>query len=183
MLKAAFVQGRLTKHEFDTRVGKALLARTYADLTALTADIPAWSIPQPAREPAKTTARSERTVVRAVACAIIALAAIAVAAMAGSWATPARPHWRSMACYAVYDWPGRSAMQYWHVATLTRAINDARHTTDRALARDLQNLRQASRRYDAASVPPISAGPRHIAANHVRRDTSQVISDCQTPRS
>jgi hypothetical protein len=38
-LKAAFVQGRLTKHEFDHRVGRVLFA-TYAELDALTADIP-----------------------------------------------------------------------------------------------------------------------------------------------
>jgi len=40
-LKAAFVQDRLTKDEFDLRVGQALASRTYADLAALTADIPA----------------------------------------------------------------------------------------------------------------------------------------------
>ena len=40
LLKAAFVQGRLTKHEFDLRVGQVLASRTYADLRALTADIP-----------------------------------------------------------------------------------------------------------------------------------------------
>ena len=39
VLKAAFVQGRLDKDEFDLRVGRALASRTYADLTALTADI------------------------------------------------------------------------------------------------------------------------------------------------
>jgi DUF1707 SHOCT-like domain len=39
-LKAAFVQGRLTKDEFDARVSQALASRTYADLTALTADLP-----------------------------------------------------------------------------------------------------------------------------------------------
>jgi len=38
-LKAAFVQGRLAKDEFDLRVGKVLA--TYAELDALTADIPA----------------------------------------------------------------------------------------------------------------------------------------------
>ncbi|MGB6581753.1 MAG: DUF1707 domain-containing protein [Streptosporangiaceae bacterium] len=41
-LKAAFVQGRLTKDEFDQRVGRALA--TYAELDALTADIPAGPI-------------------------------------------------------------------------------------------------------------------------------------------
>ena len=40
-LQAAFVQGRLTKDELDTRAGQAFAARTYADLAALTADIPA----------------------------------------------------------------------------------------------------------------------------------------------
>ena len=41
VLKAAFVQGRLGKHELNARVGQALAARTYADLAALTADLPA----------------------------------------------------------------------------------------------------------------------------------------------
>lgn len=41
VLKAAYVQGRLTKDEFDLRVGQAFVSRTYADLGALTADIPA----------------------------------------------------------------------------------------------------------------------------------------------
>jgi Domain of unknown function (DUF1707) len=40
-LKAAFVQGRLEKDEFDLRVGQALVARTYAQLAAVTAGIPA----------------------------------------------------------------------------------------------------------------------------------------------
>jgi len=40
-LKAAFVQGRLAKDEFDLRVGQALASRTYADLAVLTADLPA----------------------------------------------------------------------------------------------------------------------------------------------
>ena len=39
-LKAAFVQGMLTKDELDLRVGQAFVARTYAQLAAVTADIP-----------------------------------------------------------------------------------------------------------------------------------------------
>ncbi|MGO8728730.1 MAG: DUF1707 domain-containing protein [Streptosporangiaceae bacterium] len=50
LLKAAFVQGRLTKDELDARAGQALTARTYAELAALTADIPAR--PPAARPPA-----------------------------------------------------------------------------------------------------------------------------------
>jgi len=56
MLKTAFVQGRLVKDEFDLRVGQVLASRTYADLSALTADIPAGLIraqsPNRARKPA-----------------------------------------------------------------------------------------------------------------------------------
>lgn len=39
-LKAAFVQGRLAKDEFDARVGQALAARTHAQLLSLRADLP-----------------------------------------------------------------------------------------------------------------------------------------------
>ncbi len=49
-LKAAFVEGRLTKDEFDLRVGQVLAI--YAELDALTADIPAEpAVPRPS-EPA-----------------------------------------------------------------------------------------------------------------------------------
>ena len=45
-LKEAFVRGRLTKDELAVRAGRALVSRTYAELTAITADIlvtiPAW---------------------------------------------------------------------------------------------------------------------------------------------
>ena len=40
-LKAAFVQGRLGRDEFDLRVGQTFASRTYAELAALTADVPA----------------------------------------------------------------------------------------------------------------------------------------------
>jgi len=40
VLKAAFVQGRLTKDEFDARVGQTFASRTYAELAVITADIP-----------------------------------------------------------------------------------------------------------------------------------------------
>jgi hypothetical protein len=39
VLKSAFMQGRLTKDEFDLRVGQVFVSRTYTDLDVLTADI------------------------------------------------------------------------------------------------------------------------------------------------
>jgi hypothetical protein len=44
VLKAAFVQGRLTKDELDLRVGRALTSRTYAEQAAVIADLPAGLI-------------------------------------------------------------------------------------------------------------------------------------------
>ena len=43
-LKTAFVQGRLAKDELDARVGQALASRTHAELTVITADLPAGPI-------------------------------------------------------------------------------------------------------------------------------------------
>lgn len=40
-LKAAYVQGRLSKDEFDARVGRTLTSRTYAELAAVSGGIPA----------------------------------------------------------------------------------------------------------------------------------------------
>jgi len=39
-LKAAYVQGRLTKDELDERLGRALVPVTHAELSALTEDLP-----------------------------------------------------------------------------------------------------------------------------------------------
>jgi Domain of unknown function (DUF1707) len=57
-LKAAFVQGRLAKDEFDLRVGQALASRTYAELAALIADLPAGPAGAvPPRRAARSQAR------------------------------------------------------------------------------------------------------------------------------
>jgi hypothetical protein len=40
-LKAAFVQGRLTRDQLGVRAGQALVSRTYAELAAVTDGIPA----------------------------------------------------------------------------------------------------------------------------------------------
>ena len=49
VLKAAFVQGRLTKDMFDVRVGQAFASRTYADLDVLTRQSPYLPCSVPSR--------------------------------------------------------------------------------------------------------------------------------------
>jgi hypothetical protein len=76
-LKAAFVEERLTMDELDARVGQALASRTYADLAALTADIPAGSS---AALPPKPTRAQGRM---AVGAGVIVAATVPTA---GLWA-------------------------------------------------------------------------------------------------
>ena len=45
VLKAGFAEGRLTQDEYNDRMGRAYAARTYGELTALTADLPAGAMP------------------------------------------------------------------------------------------------------------------------------------------
>ena len=70
LLQAAFVEGRLARDEFDERVGLALVSRTYGELAAVTADIPAELIGAlPRRPPVRVRRRvSMNTAVTAGAC-------------------------------------------------------------------------------------------------------------------
>lgn len=79
-LKAAFVQGRLTKDEFEVRVGQALASRTYADTAALTADIPPARLTR-ARplEPARESVNKKKKAVAALSCATLAIAGMLAA--------------------------------------------------------------------------------------------------------
>jgi Domain of unknown function (DUF1707)/Domain of unknown function (DUF4190) len=45
VLKAGFAEGRLTQDEYNDRMGRAYTARTYGELMALTADLPAGVLP------------------------------------------------------------------------------------------------------------------------------------------
>jgi hypothetical protein len=47
VLRAGFVEGRLSSGELDQRIGQAYAARTYADLWSLTADLPTGALPYP----------------------------------------------------------------------------------------------------------------------------------------
>jgi hypothetical protein len=47
VLRAGFTEGRLTQDELNDRVAQAYAARTYGQLWALTADLPAGALPYP----------------------------------------------------------------------------------------------------------------------------------------
>lgn len=76
LLQGAFLEGRLTQDEHADRVGRALSARTYADLAELTADLPVpppghpFPRPSPSAGPAGTT-RVSRMAITAVVLAVL----------------------------------------------------------------------------------------------------------------
>src|SRR5579872_7266089 len=81
LLKAAFVQGRLTQDELDGRIGQALAARTYAELATATADLPAEPERTPTAAPAPAAARARtqnRSANRAVKSGVGAIGAVIV---------------------------------------------------------------------------------------------------------
>jgi uncharacterized protein DUF1707 len=84
MLKAAFVHGRVTKEEFEVRVGQAFAARTYAELAVVIADIPAGQIANwPPSKPVQAQARPPMShATKARTCVVIALAMMTVATFA-----------------------------------------------------------------------------------------------------
>jgi hypothetical protein len=51
VIRAGYAEGRLTQDELDERVAAAYAARTYAELWALTADLPAGPLPVAAFSP------------------------------------------------------------------------------------------------------------------------------------
>ena len=85
VLKAAFVQGMLPKDEFDMRVGQTFASRTYAELAALTADIPVGLVrAQLLRKPARAQApHPENKVVNSCAFAALAITVLGAVLLTG----------------------------------------------------------------------------------------------------
>ena len=72
VLKAGFTEGRLTQDEYNDRMGRAYAARTYGELMALTADLPAGAMPavwpvQVYQPPASTNSLARAALVLGVA--------------------------------------------------------------------------------------------------------------------
>ena len=76
LLKVAFVHGLLAKDEFGERIGRALASRTYAELAALTADIPAGGPTAPTPHQAAAPKTRRRVSRRAVAGACVLVSAV-----------------------------------------------------------------------------------------------------------
>ncbi len=58
VLKVAFVQGRLTKDEFEARIGQTFVSRTYAELAVVTVGLTGA---QPQRQPTRAQVKKAAT--------------------------------------------------------------------------------------------------------------------------
>jgi Domain of unknown function (DUF1707) len=83
LLKTAFVRGMLDKAEFDLRVGQAFASRTYAELAAVTRDLPA-PLPDPAVPVPAVPDEGWLTLQRAVAISACLLVPTALATALGA---------------------------------------------------------------------------------------------------
>lgn len=87
VLKAAFVQGRLSQDELGARVGQTLTSRTYGELAAVTADIPAEAAAVRSAVTARPHARTPVSRVRATlwaACVVVPVTLLALTFVTGS---------------------------------------------------------------------------------------------------
>jgi len=114
MLKAGYVQGRLTKDEFDERLGRTLTARTLADLAAVTTDLPAGLTdvpPVPSREPGSPTAAK---VVLSAAGGLLAPAVLAAAVLSGNSQLYALFILPTMITFVAWIVAGAVVLDAWH---------------------------------------------------------------------
>jgi Domain of unknown function (DUF1707) len=132
-LKAAFAQGRLSPDELDDRVGQAFASRTYAELAALTADIPAGQTSTsqastsqastsqtvagpagagPPGSPARTLATAAR---RTGLCILVALALVGLAALTNMKAFAILAYYGGiLAAIAASGFLGYGVVDAWH---------------------------------------------------------------------
>ena len=80
VLKTSFVEGRLTRQELDLRLGQALVSRFFAELMALTADLPVGMFGRlPAHPVTPAFPRTSRLAIAAVALVLGSLAVVIAA--------------------------------------------------------------------------------------------------------
>jgi len=176
VLKAALVQGWLAKDEFDARIGQARASRTYAELAAVTADVPAGlDEPRLPRWPLRMTNAVRWSASGLVTPAVLA-AAVAFASLRGDGRYEAAAFVIAFAYFVVWLSVGVGMLWEWHCACLPTARvcvrcahTAASHRTPASCAVRLGSLTLWKRCPCAGYVPPgmspqTASGLDHIAA-------------------
>jgi Domain of unknown function (DUF1707) len=161
VLKAAFVQDRISKDELDQRIGKVLASRTYDDLDILTADIPAGLTRAQPAEPARGSDDGKKLIRRASAAAAGTGFVMTEAALA------ALPHYPVSALGALAAGSVIGALAAGLLAVLLTLI---KWVLDRSSVRQSSLGAPAGARENTAGHPaPASPGPQPRQIGHRMR--------------
>jgi DUF1707 SHOCT-like domain len=159
-LKTAYAQGRLTKDELEARAGQAFASRTYAELDALTADIPAdlspaspaaaesgavW--PRPST-PARTMAKAAR---RSGVCLLVAVALVEGAYLAGNFLLIVAAFFALIAASGFFGYGILDAWQEWRSGAQSPPGRDRRHPSRRGIPVPARPLSHAA--YSTSCAP------------------------------
>jgi Domain of unknown function (DUF1707) len=162
-LKVAFVQGRLTKDELDARLGQIFAARRYAELAAVTADIPAGLAGvQPSREPPRwRRSNAVRWAASGVVTPAILAAALVVSSVRGDGGYAAVALLAACAYFVFWLSTGANMLWEWHCESVPTAgmcvrcgHTAASHRSPAACTVRLGSVRLQSRCPCAGYVPP-----------------------------
>ena len=174
VLKAAFVQGWLAKDEFDARIGQARASRTYVELAAVTADVPAGLDGVPPRGLLRANNAVKWGASGLVVPAILA-AAVAFASLRGGGRYEAAALVIAFAYFMFWLSMGADMLWEWHCTSLPAARMCVRcahiaasHRTPASCAVRLGSLKLWRRCPCAGYVPPglspQTADPDRLAA-------------------
>jgi hypothetical protein len=162
-LKAAFVQGRLAKDEFDARVGQAFTARTYAELAAVTADLPAGLV---------TARPGELARVRPSVVAIISVITVLTAGLwAAAWSAKGDNGPLNVAVFSLtFAWLGTVILAGAVTLESRRHSRSGRQLPPRPTSgEDGPVFRRPVSAASAEQLPPIDHGQQHTAEAAPRR--------------
>ena len=122
-LKAAFVRGRLTKDEFDARIGQALASRTYADLAAVTVGLAAARPPRkpPRKPPRRQVSNAVRWSTSGLFAPAVLAAAFALATLGGDGRYEAVGFVIAFVYFVFWLSVGADMLWQWHCASLPTA--------------------------------------------------------------
>jgi Domain of unknown function (DUF1707) len=162
-LKVAFVQGRLTKDEFDARISQALASRTHAELATVTADVPAWlaGARRPRKAPGWRVSNAVRWGASGFVTPVILAAAFAVGSLPGGGGYGAVAFVVAFVYFVFWLSVGADMLWQWHCMSLPGAgmcvrcaHTEASHRTPESCAVRPPSLKVWGRCPCAGYVPP-----------------------------
>ncbi len=162
-LKVAFVQGRLTKDEFDARLGQTFAARSHAELATVTADIPAGlaGVPPTRERPRWMRNNAVRWGASGVVTPAILAVAFVVSSLRGDGGYAVVALLAACAYFAFWLSIGTNMLWEWHCETVPTAgmcvrcgHTAASHRSPASCTVRLGSVRWQSRCPCAGYVPP-----------------------------